>query len=305
MIFARKLTADQLRSLLDDVWQESYLRHFIHDGTAYLITTRLQSGWQARASAEKVLVDDMTSEEAAALLAKWLDEAPTDDERDLLLDLAKRLGEWALLLELVGAELHSLIDGGRSLTESVKYVVRRFERRGMTYLDRKDENNRNLAITISLDASVSRLKADWQMRFYEIGIFPEDTDIPFDTIGQLWQETAQYDDLDSEDALEAISRLSLFTRYDARLRTVRLHDVIRQVIMGRLDDVTAIHSQLIVAWRDLTRLPDTYAWENIAYHLEHAAKLETLRDLLLNFDFLRNKLNATHPNALINDCISL
>jgi hypothetical protein len=287
--------------VLDDVWQESYLRYFIYEGTAYLITTRLQTV-VTKSRAEKVLVDELTTDEATGLLAKWLDDTPTDAERRLLTDLAKRLGEWALLLELVGAELRSLMDSGRDLSEAVDFVVRRFERYGVTYLSRDDENERNLSISISLDASVSRLKDEWQTRFYELGVFPEDTDIPFATIEQLWGATAQYEDLDCEDALEAMSRLSLFTRYDARLRTLRLHDVILKLLRERLDDKVAVHQQLIAAWGDFTHLPDSYAWEHIALHLHEAHQRDTLRDLLLNFDFLQNKLNATNPDALIADC---
>jgi WD40 repeat protein len=255
-----------------------------------------------KARAEKVLVDELATDEAAALLAKWLYAPPSAAEHTLLVDLAQRLGEWALLLELVGAELRSLMEAGRSLADSVDFIVRRFEKRGMTYLNRDDENERSLSISISLDASVSRLKTDVQTRFYELSIFPEDSDIPFDTIGQLWGATANFDDIDSDDALEAMNRLSLFTRYDVQLRIARLHDVVRKVLAERLDDAAVVHTKLLDAWGDLTQLADGYAWRSVAYHLEQAHQLAALRDLLLNFDYLQNKVKATKPIALIIDC---
>ena len=301
----RDLLSDRnILIVIDDAWTEQYLRYFIHEKTAYLITTRLQTVVTG-AKAQSITVDDMETAEASDLLAKWLPEKPSDDETALLNDLAKRLGEWALLLELVGAELHSLMSSGRSLTDAIDYVSRRFERRGINYLDRTDEQSRNSAISISLEASVSRLPQENIERFYELAIFPEDTPIPFSTIEQLWQATANYDDLDSEDALEAMNRLSLFTRYDVREKALRLHDVVRQVMLEKLDNSAEKHSQLINQWGDLTQLPDIYAWEHIAYHLKEADKLDTLYDLLFSYNFLRNKLEATSPQAIIADCDTL
>ncbi|MEO1645655.1 MAG: hypothetical protein AAFR67_10740, partial [Chloroflexota bacterium] len=179
-------------------------------------------------------------------------------------------------------------------------------------LDRKSEKDRNFAISVSLDATVALLNnedegIDYTPRFYELAIFPEDTAIPFDTVEQLWNATADYDDLDTEDALTAMSRLSLFTRYDTRMKMLRLHDVVRQVLGERLENAQGIHAHLVAQWAQigLTALPDDYAWRNIAYHLQEADQRATLRGLLLNFDFLQNKLNATDPNDLIADCDTL
>ncbi|MEO1167005.1 MAG: TIR domain-containing protein, partial [Chloroflexota bacterium] len=131
----RALLADRdMLIVLDDVWKERYLQHVVHEDTAYLITTRI-GGVVNRARAKDITVDDMKTTEAADLLAKWLPIPPTTDEQARITDLAKRLGEWALLLELVGAELRSLMNGGRSLSDAIDYVVKRLERRGVTYLD--------------------------------------------------------------------------------------------------------------------------------------------------------------------------
>jgi APAF-1 helical domain len=48
-------------------------------------------------------------------------------------------------------------------------------------------------------------------------------------------------------------------------------------------------------------LPDTYAWRCVAYHLVQAGRQDDLRRLLLNFNWLQAKLEATNINALISD----
>jgi len=316
----RELLKDRdMLIVLDDVWTESHLQHCIHDGIAYIITTRLQTV-VGRAKAERILVDDMETSEAAELLAKWLPDTPSDDDQPQLNDLAERLGEWALLLELVAVELRNLMDGGRTLSDAIQHVVVRLQERGIDYLNRDDEEQRNLSIQLSMDASISRLKGDIPDRFYELAIFPEDINIPFDTIAQLWAGTATYSALDTEDALEAINRLSLFTRYDPRGRLVRLHDVIRQVIGDRLPDAQTTHQHLLAQWHvdnateapllrselgegfGVRAMPDTYAWEYIAYHLIEAGHTDTLHTLLTDYHWLYAKLSNTNPNAIISDC---
>ena len=301
--FRELLAQRDILIVLDDVWSESYLPYFIHNECAYLITTRLQSV-VAKVGATPIRVDEMQTAEAADLLAKWLLEPASPDHYNLLTQLAQRLGEWALLLELVGAELQSLMNAGRSLPDSIDHVTRRLERRGVTYLDRNDEANRNAAITLSLDASVAILTRNQQLRFYELGVLPADASIPFDTIGQLWAATGGYDDLETEDALEAMNRLALFTRYDARTRLLRLHDIVRQIIIHKSGDSTSLHQALVDQWGDPHQLPDTYAWTYLIYHLQHLGRTDEIRRLLFDFDWIYKKLVATNVVALINDYAS-
>lgn len=288
--------------VLDDVWTESHLQYCIHEGIAYIITTRLKTV-VGRLKAECINVDDMQTNEASDLLTKWLPAHPTDADKEQLDELAKRLGEWALLLELVAVELRNLMDVGRTLTESIEYVVVRLEEHGVGYLNRDDEKQRNMSISISLDASIKRLSPDEVDRFYELAIFPEDLNIPFDTIHQLWQSTADYTLIQTEDALEAMNRLSLFTRYKPSEKFVRLHDVIRTVIGDRLGDSSTIHTHLIHHWKEssFTQLSDPYAWQYVAYHLKQAEQIDTLHKYLIDFKYLRNKLEYSSIFDLIAD----
>ena len=55
------------------------------------------------------------------------------------------------------------------------------------------------------------------------------------------------------------------------------------------------------AWDGLQSLPDAYGLRWIAYHLVEAGRKDDLTRLLLDFNYLQEKLAATDPNALIAD----
>jgi WD40 repeat protein len=301
--FRQLLSKRDILVVLDDVWSEAVLLPFIHKGTAYLITTRRQPV-VATVGADPVIVDELLPEEATVLLSRWISREPSAEETLLLRELAAALGQWALLVELVGAELRALMSSGRSLPEAVSHVRRRLDRHGFTYLDRNDEANRNAAIGQSLNASLTLLASDQRRRFHELAILSEDTNVPFETVGQLWASTAGYDELDTEDALEALHRLALFTRYDSGARELRIHDVVRRVVASNLGDTSALHRGLVDHWGDLHRLPDVYAWRNLMYHLRAAGRHEVARRLLFDLGWIQAKLRATDPVSLVADYAS-
>jgi WD40 repeat protein len=282
--------------VLDDVWSPSLLPYFIDDGTTCLITTRLEAVLN-RAGGQRVPVGELAAGQAAELLERWLPEVPDATERALLARLGDRLGDWALMLELVGAELRSLVDAGRTTAEAVAHVDRRLAR-DIAYLDRSDEG-RSSAISSSLDASVSLLPSDHRARFAELAVFPAGAEIPFDTVARLWAATAGYDEIAAEDALEAMYRLALFSRYDVRRRLLRLHDIVRQLIVGRAGDIAVLHQALVDSWDDPRQPPDTYAWTYLLYHLHELGRTDEIQSLLSDFDWVYRRLRATTPAVLI------
>jgi WD40 repeat protein len=298
--FRELLRGRDVLVVLDDLWSEWFLPLFLHNGPTFVITTRLRP-IVAKARATLVFVDQLTPEQAVDLLSLSLQEVPEPDQMLPLRDLSVRLGGWALLLELVGAELGALTGGGRTLPEAIRFVDQRLDRRGVSYLDRRKESSRNSAIGDSMDASLTMLTSGQRERFHELGILRGDADLSFQTIGQLWAATAAYDDLDTEDALEAMQRLALFTRYDARSKVLRLHDVIRGVLVGRLTDSAGLNAKLVNHWGNAKRLPDEYAWRNLLFHLRGAERQDEVRRLLFDFDWIQAKLRAVGPVAVIAD----
>ncbi|MEV4899615.1 hypothetical protein AB0K48_60925, partial [Nonomuraea sp. NPDC055795] len=169
------------------------------------------------------------------------------------------------------------------------------------YLDRRSDEDRNAAISSSLDASVSLLRPEHRARFAELAVFPAGADVPFGTIWRLWRATAGYDALAAEDAVEEMYRLALFTRYDVRRRLLRLHDVVQRLIVGRTGDLDLLHRRLLESWGDPRHPPDAYAWTFLIHHLHQLGRDEEIRRLLSDFDWVYRRLQATPAAGLIAD----
>ncbi len=100
------------------------------------------------------------------------------------------------------------------------------------------------------------------------------------------------DPFDCEELVTRLAALSLLY-YDLPHRSIRLHDMIRAYLAGQLADPAALHARLLDAWGDLHTLPNAYAWRWAGYHLAAAGRSEHLRRLLLDYNWLQAKLNAT------------
>ena len=101
--------------------------------------------------------------------------------------------------------------------------------------------------------------------------------------------------------------LSLARRDEAGRLT--LHDLQLDYARRQVGEagLPALHGRLLeayAAWR-LNGWPtgpdDGYFFQHLAWHLAQAGRLEELRGLLLDFDWLEARLNATDANALLTD----
>ena len=97
-----------------------------------------------------------------------------------------------------------------------------------------------------------------------------------------------------------LGRRSLL-KYYASVESIRLHDVFRSYLTLQIEDPGALDIRLVDGWGDLHNLPDEYSWRDVAHHLAEAGRLERLRELLVDYDWLRAKLRATDPIALRDD----
>ncbi|MGB1285858.1 MAG: NB-ARC domain-containing protein [Aggregatilineales bacterium] len=283
--------------VVDDLWLQSHARPFLDIGknTTTLITTRNSNTLENNAIQHDV--DAMQPDEAIRLLGYGLE---IDDDMAMQA-LAKRLGYWALLLKLANGQLRAYANFGMAIAELLPMVGQMLDEQGFDAFDNPDDpDSRNSAAAMSIGVSVGLLRPHQQAAFAKLAIFPEDTDIPLSTLLRVWDCNL----LTGLQIARRLMELSLLLRFDAGRKVIRLHDVIRTHLRFRhQSDLTDWNAQLITKYDDLTALPDDYAWEFVAYHLMEAEQRETLRDLLLNVDFLYAKLHALRdPQTLIEDC---
>jgi len=290
---SEKLQDKNCLIVIDDVWNFAHLQPFLHGGPGCtrLITTR---SFEVATEASRVEVDEMTPAEAVRMLTARLSVLPTAWER--FSDLAARLGAWPLLLELANAALRQRVERGDSVEGALSYLNRKLDEQGVVAFDRRNATARNQALTRTIELSLEELDTQERERYEELTVFPEDTEIPLSVVACLWG----CDEFDAEEVIQRFDNLSL-VKFSVQTAAFQLHDVMRGYLATRLADAAALHGALIDAWADPYRLHEAYAWRWFAYHLVEAGRSQQLRTLLLTFDWLQAKLEATDVTALVSD----
>ncbi len=286
--------------------EQAHLRLFLQGGPrcACLITTRNRGTLPL--DTRQVDVDAMRQSEAVALLSTGLPVA--ESHRAALHALARRLGAWALLLRLANGFVRKRVRLGESLAAALVSIQTRLDQRGLVAFDARDPQRRDEAVAKTLQVSLELLNSGEQARYVELAIFPEDTDIPLATVARLWQTSAGYDALNSEELCERLRDLSLLLRLDLGSRTIRLHAVVRSYLQQtHTDQLARWHTILLAAhrpasgrWADLPAT-EPYLWQHLATHLAAAGRSTELTTLLLDFPWLQAKLAATDIVALLAD----
>ena len=286
--------------VIDDVWHKSQLDLFLQGGPecARLFTTR-QAAIAADVRARGVPVDEMTESESMALLRNQLAEEHRGAADDRSLNrLATRAGEMPIMLELVGKQLNDALRRAKPFPEALRFVERIIDSKRIASFRRDGGAKRDDSIARTIDASLEFLDQPGDdERALELGIFPAETEIPLTTVGKLWQ----LDDLDTELVATRLADLALIKLSATALRT---HDVLRRYFFEKYaeqSDPASLHARLLDGWGDPQQLPDAYAWRHYAHHLAVAGRLEELKPLLLDFNWLRAKLNRSDAIALRDD----
>lgn len=287
--------------VIDDVWRSTDLKPFVQGGKrcARLITTRNSDVLPAEV--QKINVDAMTQSEAVQLLSNGLPAMDSGSSAAL----AKRLGEWPLLLKLANGTLRDRVGKGQTVTEALEWVNKALDKRGLTAFDPKNPNafdphdsrQRNQAVSATLGVSLDLLSADERTRYLELAIFPEDVVIPLETVTRLWGATGGLDDFDSEELCDRLDKLSLLLKFDPASRTIELHDIVRaylqELTKGRLADlhVKLVDSYGLNRWADLSP-SEPYLWDWLIYHLLQAGRHDELLATARDLRYAANKISV-------------
>lgn len=293
--------------VVDDVWKPEHLKPFLNlsKRCALLVTTRDEKTLPNEAV--RVQLDAMDEAEAVQLLSMGIELLEQDFT--LLHPLVKRLGKWPLLLKLANGVLQGRILRGQSFVDALRYVETALDKRGLTSFDARNSNDRNGAVSKTLNVTFELLRPEEYDRYQELAIFPDDVDIPLDVVAHLWRVTGNLSEFDTEELCEVLHSLSLLLRFDPASRLIRLHDVIRTYLITLIPDdgrnLSNLQEQFLDSYeqKDWTRLPTSegYLWHQIAYHLTNANRREELHDLLLSPAWLEQKLVNTSANTLLAD----
>ena len=152
-------------------------------------------------------------------------------ERELL-DLT---GRWPLLLNLVNHRLAEDINRGAAIDTAASAAASRLKAGGPAALDVTDSGQRQTAVAATVGYSLDMLAEADRDRFFELGVFVEDAEIPLPVVELLWQGTAGLDAEEAVSLCERLDGLSLLTlAWAGDVRVLVLHDVIRDFALSRL-----------------------------------------------------------------------
>jgi hypothetical protein len=284
---ARTALAEALGDLrillvIDDVWNRSHLDPFLHGGrhTARLVTTRFDK--ELPETAVRQPVDAMLAGEALTLLAGGLPQDQAEACAVGLADLARRLHEWAQLLKLANGFLRDRVLKYRQpLAGAIAEAGQRLTARGLPAFDdpkAKDYEGRHKSVAAAIRLNLDLLDAG-QARFRELGIFPEDVDVPVGIVARLWRATGGLDAFATVDLLSELFDLSLLLDLDLDRRTLRFHDTTRQFLQDearKKGELAAQHARLadaiagIGAESDAEAAEKEYFYSWLPEHLREA-----------------------------------
>ena len=283
--------------ILDDVWRPEHAAAFdiVRSPGKMLITTR-EASVLMQLEAEELRLDLLSETASLELLADW-PGCEVEDLPPLARDVAHKCGRLPLALAMIDAMV-------RRRPTVWADALARLKRVELAKLERSFPQYPYPNLLRALAASVEALEPADRERYHELAVFPEDVAIPQAAIETLWSASG----LDGVDARALLDRLvdrSLMNR-DAEGR-VRLHDLQGDYLRSQIDDLPALHQRLVNAYIEscVDGFPsgpnDGYYFERLPEHLTEADRVDELRDLLLDFSWIRSKLAHTDVNALMQD----
>jgi NB-ARC domain/TIR domain/APAF-1 helical domain len=286
--------------ILDDIWQLEHAAAFdvLGERGRMLVTTR-DVRIVTDLGAVEQRVDQLTNAQALTLLAQssgYLEEKLPE----LAKDVVKECGKLPLALAMVGARVKGDPEGWENVLYRLRHAdLEKIQQQFFHYPYR----DLLKAIQVSVDGLETEQLRE---RYLEFAVFPEDTPIPEAVLHTFWAQFGM-DKYDVQDAIKRFADLSLVRR-DNKNR-LSLHDLqydyTRKQNQGQ--GLCMLHKRLIDAYgaqcKDgwLIGPRDGYYFEHLPWHLKEAGRTTELRQLLLNFDWLQAKLEATDANALIAD----
>lgn len=291
--FVQRLSDRNILLVIDDVWKEDHLKAFLQGGRrcARLITTRELEILPE--STKWIDVDAMKTEEAVELLCAGIEVEPSLKE-PLEILATTRLGKWPMLLKLVNGILHRRVNISRQpLSKALEYINQGLDERGLTCFDNHKSKQ---AVARTIDISLESLEPEEYQRFIELAIFPEATNIHFDTIGVLWGNTGGFGRFAVVDLCEKLFYSSLLLDFNLETEQIRLHNIIcRYLTDQHKKETPQLHETFLSCYRTTngwSSIPpkEPYLWDYLAYHLTQAGNDDELRSLFADDQWLNARV---------------
>jgi WD40 repeat protein len=293
---------DQLRRLfegkscllvLDDLWrfQDAEAFDVLGPRSRLLVTTR-DADLLVALGARELPLDVLGEELAIELLASWSGHA-----RATLPPAADRVAEACGYLPLALALAGARVQGGARWEEALSAL----QRGRLEFLDHPYGS-----VFSSLRLSADSLTEFDRDRYFELAVFPGDADIPVETVCTLWRHTGRMEPHASRDLLRRLHRRALLTLHENGTG-ISFHDLQHDFLRLNVASLAEAHNSMILAYRAIVPAGwangpyDGYFFQHLPHHLQGADRLDELKALLCDYDWLAAKLRATDITTLLAD----
>jgi WD40 repeat protein len=290
--------------VLDDLWDVQHaetLRDALGSRCRLIVTTR--DGSIATAlGAQEFRLDVLSPTQARSLLGQWaeLDQAALPAEALSVLD---ECGNLPFAIALCGAMARDKI--------SWSDLLGALRDADLSFLEASLPNYPYRDVLRSMQVGVDAFARNdpiGAQRYLELAVFPPGMTVPEAAVLTLWQRDRGLDDRGARKLLATAERKALLRlEGNGSQRRLLLHDLQYDYLRAVQPNLAHLHSELLAAYRRgcpngwPTGPNDGYFFQQLPYHLVHAGKIDELRTLVFNFDWLSAKLSATDAAALADD----
>jgi len=285
--------------ILDDVWDVEDAGAFNSLGprSKMLITTR-DAAVINGLGAKPYSLDLLSRDEALKLLADWAEMLPDSMPIDAD-DIVDECGYLPLAVAMIGAMLK-----GKPL-DRWKNALNKFRSSDLDNIAYKFPKYPYPSLLKAIQVSIDALSGWQQARYLDFAVFPEDTPIPEEVLHTFWADDLDHGEI--QDFVDLLVERSLVRR--DKNQKLNLHDLQFDFVRKQTDNLQSLHIRLLDSYHKKcpdgwpTGPNDGYFFQHVISHLKEAGKDEELESLLLNFKWIRCKLEKTNINSLLTDYV--
>jgi len=144
--------------------------------------------------------------------------------------------------------------------------------------------------------------------YLALAVFADYNRIPQKAVTMLWHYLYQLLPEEADDFINGLAKKGLLEIHVSKTqRYLRLHTYQYDYLVNE-SDVDKLHTHLLAAYRRtcgqhgwMSGPKDGYFFDYLCWHLYYANRKTELKLLLLDFDWMESKLQATQIHALLND----
>lgn len=239
--------------------------------------------------------------------------------------ISEAFAGWPLMLRLANSTIKTRLTNGVSMGSILNDVeeyalledIKAWD--AAAEIGEEEDEARRKFVGACIEAGLSALgEKEFHNALLSMGVFPDDTDVPFDVVAAYWQKMTEDHSPpikrpSARTILDKLNDLSFFRDYDGANETLQIHDVFLAYFRSTFSpsNLSKLHEYLVNSLKEKcdegwASLPHEhqYGWQNLLLHMEAAGQIENANCLRTDFEWIKSKYNAAGSTGLLRSFIS-